>query len=68
MLKSTFQPKLFRVYYEERLAFEEYIEASDEEEAKRIFEKNIDTFEPMEADQYEFEAEETSDAETSKVG
>ena len=68
MPKPVMQPKLFLVNYEEYLHYEEYIEASDSEEAKRIFEKNIDAFEAVEAEQYCFDAEETTDAETSKVG
>ena len=67
MPKPTTQPKLFRVNYEEYLHFEEYIEASDEQEAKRIFEKNIDAFEPLTGEQYCFDAEEATDKETSKV-
>jgi hypothetical protein len=68
MSKPTMQPKLFRVNYEEYLHFEEYIEASDAEEAKRVFEKNIELFEPLEGEQYCFDAEEAIDNATSKVG
>lgn len=44
---------LFRVNYEEYLHFEEYIEATDKDEAERIFKNSIQTLEPVEAEMYQ---------------
>jgi hypothetical protein len=47
--------KLYRVNYEEYLHYEEFIEATSEEEAERIFKNSIDTLEPVEGETYTFD-------------
>lgn len=57
--------KLFRVYYEETLEYEDYVEAESEEEAKEIFANTLevdDDFEPIKMEVVEFEAEEVDDS------
>lgn len=56
--------KLFRVYYEETLEYEDYVEAETEEEAKEIFANTLeidDDFEPIKMEVVEFEAEEVDE-------
>ena len=52
--------KLYRVYYEETIAYEDYVEDESEEEAKALFAntlENDDTLEPITCEVMEFEAE-----------
>lgn len=56
--------KMFRVYYEENIAYETYIEALNEQDAKEQFVHTLeidDALEPITMDVLEFEAEEMSD-------
>jgi len=55
--------KLFRVYYEETLEYEDYVEAMNEEQAKAIFANTleVDDIEPTRLFVNEFEAEECFD-------
>jgi len=59
--------KLFRVNYEEYLHYEEFIEASSEEEATRIFKNSIQTLDPTEGEVFSFDVVDTSGKEERDV-
>ena len=62
--------KLWRVYYEETLEYEDYVEADTEEEAKTLFTNTLEVdedFEPMCMTVVEFEAEEVDESLCGKL-
>ena len=64
--------KLFRVYYEETLEYEDYVEATSEEQAMVIFQHTLESedgngMEPLDVTVVEFEAEEIDDDVHTKL-
>ena len=66
--KDTSGLRLYRVNYEEYLHYEEFIEASSPEEARRQFENSIHELEPTEAEVYDMEIEPVNEDEDKKGG
>jgi len=58
---------LYRVNYEEYMHFEEFVEASTPEEARRQFENSISDLEPMESGVFTYDITDTEKERTTHV-